>query len=207
MPGYDSLSIPPFTSGSIYDALYSQYTRRCSAPLNGNTPDKIEEAISDSNCNILVYSGGGVFVVTGNKWADEGYSGPAAVIFIDNVMRINDDLKIGSSTGLVFVVRGHPDPFQYEGVEIKDTVARTDGVFITDKEFNTGGEICGSNGHDNNQLRIYGSVYGFGQLCFTRGLLNNRDIPAEQINYQAKYLWLFKDIIGDLEIVYREVAP
>jgi hypothetical protein len=127
---------------------------------------------------------------------------------IDSNMVINNQVS-GSPTGLIFVVKGDPSTSP-DGVTIARAVNRVDGVFVVNngKQFNTGGASCGSNSSGGDPaLAINGAVYSFGQACFTRSLDNNMNDPAETINFEPKYLWLFKDTIGDPKVVYREVAP
>ncbi len=199
----DGIAIRPEpVSGSMYDAMYERYTKRCSNNLNGSLPTQIEGAITP-DCNVLTFTG--TFTV-GSSWT---YDGPPAVIFIGNKMEINNDLDIHKDTGLVFVVR---NDILINGAS--SNVTEIDGIFITDKEFNTNRNVaCGISGSNNQQLTINGAVYVFGEACFTRSLPplpnipNNRDFAAEVINYEPKYLWLFRETLGDAKTRFKEVAP
>ena len=105
-----------------------------------------------------------------------------------------------------FVVQGN--------ITIDKDVTFLDGIFITNGDFNTSTNTddddpvaCGTL-VDREQLVINGAVYVFGQACFTRDLTyDNEDQPAEKINFEPKYLWLFQDSIGESKAFYRELSP
>lgn len=205
VPDYDGgVNIyPEPISGSMYDAMHERYAKRCSNNLPGSNPAQIANAITP-HCNVLTHTG--AFTV-GGSWT---YDGPPAIIFIDHMMVINSNLNIvdqpsGDPTGLIFVVEGQP--LQDIGIDIGYAVEKIDGIFVTDKEFNTGGANCGSLGSGNPQLIINGAVYVFGEPCFTRGLTNNLNNAAEIINYEPKYLWIFRETLGDEKVRFEEVAP
>jgi len=83
-----------------------------------------------------------------------------------------------------------------------------DGFFIVDGNFRTlsvgdntearllisGGVLAGFNGGEFDLRRDFRSI-------------DNRTIPTEIFNFEPKYLWLFRDIVGDKKTVWKEVAP
>ena len=113
---------------------------------------------------------------------------------------ITGDFVIEADTGLVFIVGGD--------IEVTPNVKTIEGMFITNGKFHSRNNNCGSNISTPDQLVINGAVHAFGEFCFTRDLgADNQNIPAELINYEPKYLYLFGDIVGDPTVIYREVAP
>jgi hypothetical protein len=201
---YGGLSIPPLPTSGVYDALLTSYRRLCDPVTpSGNTPGAV--AAAASTCNILQYPGD--LTIDNDAWGATGYSGDPAVVFVTGNMIIERDIKVAPSTGLIFVVRGNISVTWNLGPPAQ-LVRQIDGIYITNGEFNTRGVVgdC-SLGSNNEQLVINGAVYAFGQACFTRSLSNNQDTPAELINFEPKYLWLFRDIVGNAPTIYREVAP
>jgi len=200
----DGVAIKPEpVGGSMYTVLLEKYRKRCppETPVS-NTPGSFANAAA--MCNILQVHGD--LDIDNDAWAAAGYKGDPAVVFISGDMNIDRDIEIAADTGLIFVARGD--------ILIQGGVKRIDGIYSTDGDFKTYENVtCGSTGSNNQQLTINGAVHVFGEACFTRSLPplpnipNNRDDPAEIINYEPKYLWLFKEIIGDKKLFFKEVAP
>ena len=208
-----SLDLPPFPAPptSMYQALWDRYSRRCPTgpiPVDVNTPGNVAAAVTP-DCNILQHDEPppgpppppNDLTINNASWGAVGYdsSNPPAVIFVDGDLTIENNIEIGIGTGLIFVVRGD--------ISIAASVRQIDGIYITDGEFNTRGVAGCGLGSNNDQLVINGAVYVFGTPCFNRDLANNLNDPAEKIIFEPKYLWLFRDIIGDPKVVYREIAP
>jgi len=208
-PGYDPLNIYPPPNPTMYDTLLETYRRRCDPVTTdaGGTTGAIRDAVINSGCTILRHSGD--LNISNSSWSPgAGYNGPAAVVFVEGNMTIERNMNIAANTGLIFVVRGNisiaGDPNEPSPPK---RVNRVDGVFIANGSFNTYGNTGCDTTSSSLPLQINGAVYAFGQACFTRGLSNNRNNPAELINFEPKYLWLFREIAGSAPIIYREVVP
>jgi hypothetical protein len=196
---------PEPVGGSMYDALYDKYTRQCGPfDVNASTPNPIAQEITNNDCNILQHNADDL-TINDAAWKNVGYKGDPAVVFVSGDMSIGKDIEIDADTGLIFVVNGN--------IRIDASVDRIDGIYIADGYFNTYKDVaCGGTGIISNALTINGAVYVFGEACFTRSLLpfsdtGNRDNPAEIINYEPKYLWIFRETLGDEKVRFNEVAP
>lgn len=206
VPGYTSLSLPPFTPppASMYQALWNKYSKRCTPnPPGGQAPGDV--AAAAASCSIIRYTGD--LTISDDAWALSGYSGSPAIVFVEGNLTIYQSVVVGPDTGLIFVVKGNISLHE-DYINEGELVGRLDGIYITDNEFNSRGTVgdC-SLGDNDNKLVVNGAVYAFGRACFTRALPNNLNDPAELINFEPKYLWLFRDIIGNSKVVYREIVP
>jgi hypothetical protein len=126
------------------------------------------------------------------------------VVFVNGDLHISDqggiEKTIGDDTGVIFIVNGD--------ISVDSDVRRVDGFYIAAGKFNSGSLI--------QQLIVNGSVLVFGVDGFELerdltdpcipGPCNNFD-PAELFRYDAKYLWLFRNIIGDFKMIYSEMPP
>jgi hypothetical protein len=198
----DGIAIRPEpVGGSMYDAMHEKYTRQCGPiDVNAGAPGPIAAAITP-NCNILRHNIDDL-TITAASWQALSYTGDPAVVFVRGDMNIRSNIEIDADTGIIFVVNGD--------IRIDASVDRIDGIYITDENFNTYEVVaCGGTGEVGDALTINGAVYVFGEACFTRSLVppNNRENPAEIINYEPKYLWIFREILGGEKVLYKEVAP
>ena len=190
---YSPLNVYP-TAASSYTSLLGLYSKN-GIPGVGTT---------ENDVNNLA---GNIGQTSGDMTADStswpvSYNGGAKVIFVNGDLRINSNLNIASSTGLVFIVSGN--------ITINSAVTQVDGVFISYGTFNTTSyNSCGIPlTETHSQLKINGAVYSFGQACFTRNLgkIHNSD-PAELITYEPKYLVLFRELLGETVTSFKEVTP
>lgn len=183
-------------------------------PLNMDQPstaqlsNAVNNAVTNFGCNAVRYNGGNFRIGPANSasWSS-GYNGKPAVVFVDGDFTVNIDMDVDRDTGLIFVA---------DNITIAGSVGEVDGFLISRNNFYTyPGRGCEyQSGAGDRQLEINGAVYAFGRACFNRDLSSisdstaNRDEAAEQIEFEPKYLFLFKDIIGGAgSVIYREVAP
>ncbi|MEX0621954.1 MAG: vWA domain-containing protein [Candidatus Woykebacteria bacterium] len=181
-------------SGSIYDVLRAKYD--VCGSFSGVAPTDIKPKVT-ANCRIVEFSGGSL-TINAASWNTVGYDGLPAVVFVKGDMNIRENMEIAAGTGIIFIVNGN--------LIIDADVDEVDGFFIFDGDFDSNGT-----GGNEEQLVINGAVvggFGGGTLKFERDLdSDNLNQAAEVVNYEPKYLWLFQDIAGDTNVIYREVAP
>ena len=205
---YGTLTLDPDPGSSMYVALLDRYGSKCPGgpiPLNITNPVPLANAITPG-CSIIIQDLAGNVTINDNAWLPSGlgvgYTGYPVIVFVPGNLVIERNLGINPDTGIIFIVQGN--------IIVDSSVERIDGVFITDGTFYSRDVItCALNpSHDDDRLVINGAVYAFGDLCFTRDLgASNENTPAELINYEPKYLYLFQEIVGDPTVIYREVAP
>ena len=197
---------PDPTSSTMYDVLWDKYRGKIEDTTGTVVPppDELNNGIItgavDVDGGVMLWDGdiGGVNVTNFGAGANER----PAVIFVDGNMTIDNNISINANSGIIFIVSGD--------ITVDATVDEIAGMFITDGTFYSRDVItCALNpSHDDDRLVINGAVYAFGDLCFTRDLgASNENTPAELINYEPKYLYLFQEIVGDPTVIYREVAP
>ncbi len=121
----------------------------------------------------------------------------SGVIFVDNDLYINTNLTHSATgAGLIFIVKGN--------VYVNQNVTEVDALIITTGTFcsSWNGADCVSKNPDS-QLLIKGSVISLSadkKPRFVRKITDNYQ-PAEQLDYQPKYMVIFKDIFAkDLKI-------
>ncbi len=166
------------------------------------------------------YFNGGTGAVTGNSvYSIKGSlslggniitpANTMLVIFVDQDLNINSDFTSGSSNtgGVVFVVKGN--------ININYLVARVDAVLISAGQ-NNNYSICTSyDGSCPLQFRrgttfltVNGTMASLDvnkPIRFRRSI-NDNSRPAEIVNFQAKYLFLLKDIFSDSKRIQSEVT-
>lgn len=219
---------------SIYDGLWQKYSTRCQGGVptfSGLTPSSIAAAIdlarSTHKCNIIRYSGTGIAEINNSDWESSSYTGPPGVVFFPNYdgfgssLLIKRNIVIANGTGLIFVVKGHINVCRNQAcnnlpLSLSNSVRSIDGFYITDGRFIT--DSFGTSAPLDWPLTINGSVINFnpdgidwrrnnGGYGRSVNSAWNRNFPSESIRYQPKYLWLFKEELGDAVTVLEEVAP
>jgi len=179
---------------SIYDALFKEYKVDTSNTIVGSNLNNIP---ATSN-NRIFYVNGALSIPGGG--VNYPNNKDPAVVFVDGQMVINGNLSIGSNTGLVFVVSRY--------VDVKNGVSQADGVYIFDEDY----YARSKNNSSENKLTVNGAVIG----GFTKGGFHldrdfrsgkNKNEPTELFVFEPKYLWLFREIIGEAETILKEVAP
>ncbi|OGY26530.1 MAG: hypothetical protein A2Z24_00200 [Candidatus Woykebacteria bacterium RBG_16_44_10] len=195
--GYDPLNIRPrdcLGAGSMYDDLFERYTGGCLEDVNAEEPGPIRARINATGCHVLRHQQPNL-TINNNAWQPGGYNGGPAVVFVSGDMTIGEDIFIRPETGIIFVVGGD--------INTEESVENIAGMFIFDGSFD---DMSG-----DEKLVIRGALVGgfndesFG---FRRDLgADNENDPAEHIIYEPKYLWLFRDIVGDKNTILKEVAP
>jgi len=137
------------------------------------------------------------FVINNSKIPDnlEVITNLATTVFVDGTLRINDDLKLHETSGILFIVSG--------AVEINHTVERIDAAFFVDEYLDSSYSRAPA-----SQLILNGFVVA-DSFSFRRSLKHteNQDTPAELINFEPKYLLLLNDMFGEEKYSYREVVP
>ncbi len=83
-----------------------------------------------------------------------------------------------------------------------------DGVYIFDEDYS----VFSRNTDKEVRFISRGSVIGAfdeGEFELDRDFRSNlnRSVPAELFLYEPRYLWLFREILGDEKTRVREVAP
>ncbi len=211
---YGGLTLDPDPGPALdmYGVLWDKYTSRCvPTSVDVNAPGNVTFA---PDCNLVLHNGGDLTIddsAWNNLGLGGGYTGDPAVVFVDGDLWIRRNIEIDGDTGLIFVVRGDIKvSWEFQNAR---NVTNIDGIFITNGSFNShtdsNGVVTSCNTTEQSeQLVINGAVHAFGELCFTRDLgSDNEDTPAEIINFEPKYLYLFQEIVGDPTVIYREVAP
>ena len=109
-------------------------------------------------------------------------------------------MAVGVDKGLIFVVNGN--------ITVGRNVSRADGVYLFDGNY----DVMSKNNNQEKQLKVKGSVLG----AFDGGVfLLERDFrsedswekPTELFIFEPKYLWLFRDTLGDVKTRFEEVVP
>ncbi len=171
-------------------SIYLAFTQKYKPDINRNWGTK---SLSD------IPSTGGFWFVDGGLDHKKAfsYTGKPAIIFVNGTFNIDKDLdlSLGTDVGLIFIIRGD--------VDIKHSVTRFDGVLVFDGYIDTK--------NSTTKLTINGSVIGAfdGDLRLNRDFrsaLNNTE-PVELFMYEPKYLWLFRDLLGDKITTFKEAAP
>jgi hypothetical protein len=180
---------PAPVGDSIYQAMFNKYK-----PDTSNPKGSLAEIETE---------GGGVVYVDGTLTVPGGgyvYSGKPAVVFVKEHMEINGNLKIGNNTGVIFIVK--------EFVRIKKNVRRADGVYLFDGDY----DVKARKKKNKDKLLVEGSVIGaFNDGMFRldrdyRSILSKHK-PTEIFDFQPKYLWIFRDFLGDVKTRFDEVSP
>ena len=207
----------PFTSAKEW--LVQDYGSTDVYPPAGSEPTPIYTSLSQKypvNCSGLttivslaeIPAAGGVCKTTGDLAVSESsYPNGPAVVIVPGNLTINASIGnefIADGTGIIFIVSGN--------ITIASHMTRVDGVFINDGVFNSG--TTGASPSNDQPLLVNGGVVGAfgdvsGALEFRRdlGSSNNETTPSEVFHYEPKYLWLFRDLIGDSKLIFRETAP
>ncbi|OGY26528.1 MAG: hypothetical protein A2Z24_00190 [Candidatus Woykebacteria bacterium RBG_16_44_10] len=192
--GYNPLNIGPrrcsVADWSMYTVLANKFKL--------NTSNTIT-----SLADIPVSGGNRVYYINGDLTINSAvnFTQDPAVVFVKTNLNIEADLIVGPDTGLILVVG---DTSTAGHVKIKENVNQADGVFIFDGDFDVNGSVL--------PLVIHGAVIGGsegGSFKLKRDFksADNLTTPSERIVFEPKYLWLFRDIIGDTKTIFKEVAP
>ncbi|MEX0617088.1 MAG: vWA domain-containing protein [Candidatus Woykebacteria bacterium] len=193
-PNSDSLE----GSADIYATLKNKYEAREIGALTGPGPciycirdSRIDNAAGISSSKILLFNPGGALSPLIDNKID--YHGDSAVIFVNGDLRIEKDVEVDSDKGLVFIVNGN--------ILVEDDDVKTlDGVYISNGVFNSHA--------GDERLTINGSVLAFGGFNLQRNLnSDNFDRPSERFLFEPKYLWLFRNILGDSNVLFEELPP
>ena len=198
---YNPLNIRPRDCpgpASMYDALFEKYNVDPSHVLPGNNPNN-----TGVGGNRVFFSSPTLSVPA----AGVVYSSDPAIIFVNGDMVVNGNIVVNANTGIIFVVNG--------SVTVQHGVQQADGVYIIDGDYTVrskGNNISPIN--PENQLVVNGAVIGGfndgdGEFVLDRDFrsIANRTIPTEIFNFEPKYLWYFRDIVGDKKTLWKEVAP
>ena len=187
--GYDPINLKPApVGGSIYDVLLTKYKPKTVPNINAAIP---------AGGGIFKYTpGGGTLALNNTNWT----KGPT-MVFVEGKLRFNGNFTSNASTGMVFVVKGD--------VEIQSNVTTVAAVIFFDGNFKSGRSGVGN---PDDQLRMIGGIVGGfrggSTITLERDLgINNDTLPAEEFKFEPKYLWYFKELIGELKPVFEELTP
>jgi len=221
---------PEPIGSSIYDGLWQKYSTRCrggprlispASFTTGSLAGEVAAAEASKGCRILEVDG--VVDIDDNSWSGSPYVGKPAVIFVPDYdgfgisMTIRRNMVIASQTGIIFVTKGSINVcknFACDNSAISP-VTSISGFYVSDGPMYT--DISGTSIPADPRLTINGSVIslpagldwrrrdgGYGR-SMTSAL--NRNFSSEQIRYQPKYLWLFRQELGDVRTITQEIAP
>ena len=198
MRDYNPLNIYPQVdaTGSMYDALFEKFHGDTASTFAGN----VNNIPATSANRVFVVGGSGTLSIQASGVNFPNNKDPA-VVFVPGNMIINGNVEIGDDTGIIFIIKGY--------VDVKPEVEETDGIYIFDEDYtvrSTGNPV------NEEQLVVNGSVIGGftgGEFDLGRDFRSarNKTTPTELFDFEPKYLWLFRDIIGDTKTVWKEVAP
>ena len=187
--GYNPINLKPAPiAGSIYDVLLTKYKPKTVANINAAIP---------AGGGIFKYvPGGGTLALNNTNWT----KGPT-MIFVEGKLRFNGDFTSNANTGMVFVAN--------QDVEIQSNVQTVASVIFFDGSFKSGKSGVGN---PDEQLRMIGGIVGGFEsgstITLERDLgINNDTLPAEEFKFEPKYLWYFKELIGELKPVFEELTP
>ena len=187
--GYNPINLKPApVGGSIYDVLLTKYKPKIVTNMNAAIP---------AGGGIFKYvPGGGTLALNNTNWT----KGPT-MIFVEGKLRFNGDFTSNANTGMVFVAN--------QDVEIQSNVQTVASVIFFDGSFKSGKSGVGN---PDEQLRMIGGIVGGFEsgstITLERDLgINNDTLPAEEFKFEPKYLWYFKELIGELKPVFEELTP
>lgn len=208
-------AIPSFALQSYQDlkSLYVDQAKTITpTPFNGDTI--ISNPIQANGPLIYIISQGNL-TLSGSNLKING-SKPV-LIFVDRDLYINSNFINNNSSdknrpedpisGLMLIVQGN--------INIKQDVERVDAFMITYGNFcdsyDTSNSTCSNS---NTQLTINGSVIAINPPQptpspsppkFRRTYTTSPPSPAELLNYQAKYLVVFKNLLAKDLFIWNEV--
>ena len=185
------------TGSSLYDTLYQKFSSKCTGNIptfSTSSPSNttISNAVT-SGCKVVRYSG---VTYPVNLNLSGSYSGNSAIVFVRGEINIGSSFSIVADKGLIFVADGN----------IRVAANNIDGVYFASGTFETKSVGCNAYSGTDSPLTINGSVYAFGRVCLNRTLANNSN-PAEIINFAPRYLYLFREIVGESKSLFLEEAP
>ena len=192
------------------------------ALTTGSLAVQVNAAESSNGCRIL--EADGVVDIDDGSWSSSPYNGDPAVIFVPNYdgfgisMTIRRNMVFASQTGLIFVTKGSINVCKNQtcGNPATPTVFSISGFYISDRPMYT--DISSTSTPADPPLVIHGSVLSFepaglnwrrdsGGYGRSVNSAWNRNFPSERIRYQPKYLWLFRQELGDVRTITQEIAP
>lgn len=118
------------------------------------------------------------------------------IVFIDGDLTIEDKIDIDDRSALMFIVSGN--------VNIDKNNNYVEAAIIADGNLFTAYDI--GEGEHTGTLEFYGLMQA-DRIYFQRTLqgTNNEDTPAEDIQYEAKYLIKLRDFFGKNTVSWRAV--
>ncbi|RJO62349.1 hypothetical protein C4544_00045 [candidate division WS5 bacterium] len=125
------------------------------------------------------------------------------IVFVEGSLLINSNIEISKeSSGVVFIVQGD--------INVGPNVSQIDAMLITYGTFCSLylDNACASEKQDANRLVINGSIISFNSSKtpqFMRSFENNTE-AAEEINYQTKYLIIFKELFSRTRQIWSEIT-
>lgn len=149
------------------------------------------------------FSGTGLYLLTTDQNFTNLTVNDTIVAFIDGNLTISNNITYGSNTaGLVLVVRGD--------INIGPNVTQMDAVIISDGTictyFNGSCPVASVQLPTSSRLVVNGSLVSLNRSSPIRlaRSLNNNNIPAEQVIFQARYLATLQNLFSENIIIFSE---
>lgn len=115
------------------------------------------------------------------------------VLFVDGSLTVDGNLTVGAADTVTFIVSGN--------INVDPTVTQMDGIYVAGLAFNSSSS--------SSALVVDGAVYAdavsLGRVLVPASA--NDTNPAEQLNFQVKYLVGLNSVLGSPSVSWREVAP
>lgn len=181
---------PLIPSGGTYNYLAERFR-----------PRAISEGYSSCTISAGSLPDGKLFGYCSGDASFNAGTGPNGnqVWFIDGNLTVSKRLVMGLGDTATFIVAGN--------ITVDSTVDRIDGIYVAGGTFNSGSSGL--------QLVVNGAVYSnsvsLGRILAASGCgvapCDNSVHPAEQINYDLKYLIGLNNVLGSPAVSWKEVAP
>lgn len=189
-----------------YDDLESLYYTQAKASSTLNKANKVNGSVNsstslipnsaNSNPTLSLYSGDMTIDTVVNKPS----GAQTQIVFIEGNLNINKNIVYDTTDpnyGLVFVVKGNVNIIDPDVTQI-DAVIISSGIICT--SYNSINSNCPNSlaNRGSSVLSVNGSLIslnGSNPPVFRRNL-NDNSVPAEQIQQQAKYLAILRNIMS-----------
>ncbi len=198
IPSYDELKSLYYTQAKTTASVTKQI------PIGTGNEAFDESSIDLSGTKDNLYFINGYLTRRSGTIIPQDANQRVGVVFVEKDLSIQGN--IGYPGGLVFIVKGN--------VNINQSVTQVDAVIISEGIICTAydGSTCPSTNVTASPLVINGSLISlrepptadpnasyikFKRILDPSAANNNRNTPAEQINYQPKYLVILRNLMSD----------
>jgi hypothetical protein len=198
LPNFDDLKSLYFDQSKVL--------RKTTVPgPNGSGEQNIANFISeleDSDSNRIFFISGSLDIDSNSFSTSKAVP---LVIFVKDELNIGKNItyaKSSNDAGIVFIVG--------KNVNVDKSVTEINAVIISQGNIYTAGSGCSlaSNSSTNSQLVINGSLISLDSsnpIQFCRNI-DNKNNPAELVNYQPKYLVILRNILFDNVQKWSEIS-